>query len=423
MKAIKNRTLAIGAVLIMCMTVFVGLNISSDDSDATNTVYIQAGETKRFTWSELGISGSYDGYRTTTNIQSVYSTNSYYNRYVTLSSKDSSGINISLGEDARAGTYTIEWEGYYDWDDGELYSLGTTTIVVTNNNDGSSSSKPLNSINWNQMTAQNAGSYDVTVYVKRGASVSIYNNSCSYRPTISLTQGAGLSYTCDSTYYSVQLSGNITSDADFTIVYGNYNWTVRMRVVDTYYTHTIAYAGNGNTGGSTANTAVTDTNNGYTNLTLAANGFTRTGYTFTGWLVNGTLYQPGQIVSVGANASVTATAQWSQNTLSASANNMSGVSGQSYSNQIGASANNGGSLSYAVKSCTGGNATVNSSGLVTYTAPTVNSTTSYTVTVTVTASFPQGGTLSQDVSFSVSVDPVLSFTNAATNGTLSVKGA
>ena len=156
---------------------------------------------------------------------------------------------------------------------------------------------------------------------------------------------------------------------------------------------------------------------------MAANGFSKTGYTFAGWLVNSNVYQPGQSVPVGANGTVTATAQWSQNTLNATANNISGVSGQAYSNQIGASANNGGSLFYAVKSCTGGNATVNSNGLVTYTAPHVSSTTSFTVTVTVTGTFAQGGNLTRDVSFTVTVDPVLSFTNAATSGTLSVKGA
>jgi hypothetical protein len=45
------------------------------------------------------------------------------------------------------------------------------------------------------------------------------------------------------------------------------------------------------------------------------------------------------------------------------------------------------------------------------------------VTVTVTGTFAQGGNLTRDVSFTVTVDPVLSFTNAATSGTLSVKGA
>ena len=60
---------------------------------------------------------------------------------------------------------------------------------------------------------------------------------------------------------------------------------------------------------------------------------------------------------------------------------------------------------------------------MTYTAPSVSSTTSFTVTVTVTGTFAQGGNLTRDVSFTVTVDPVLSFTNAATSGTLSVKGA
>ena len=172
-----------------------------------------------------------------------------------------------------------------------------------------------------------------------------------------------------------------------------------------------------------ADTIVTDRTNGNIEISLPSCGFTRTGYAFAGWKVGNTTYQPGQSVSVGADATVTAVAQWSENTLTATANNLSALSGMSYSNQIGASASNGGSVSYSVKSCTGGTASVNANGLVTYGAPVVSSTSTYTVTVTVTASYPDGSSLSRDVSFSVTVDPVLSFTNAATSGTLSVKGA
>ena len=223
----------------------------------------------------------------------------------------------------------------------------------------------------------------------------------------------------------VGFTGTPTTAGTYTVTVYDGSWKVifTITVTSQSYTHTVTYSGNGNTGGSTANTVVTDTNSGSVGISLSSCGFTKTGYTFIGWKVGNATYQPGATVSVNGNATVNAVAQWSQNTLSVSANNISGVSGQSYSNQIGASANNGGSLSYTVKSCTGGNAAVNSSGLVTYTSPTVNATASYTVTITVIASFPTGDSQSKDVSFNVTVDPVLSFTNASTSGNLSVKGA
>ena len=205
---------------------------------------------------------------------------------------------------------------------------------------------------------------------------------------------------------------------------GNYDSTVTVTIIAVKtYAHTIAYAGNGNTSGTTANTVVTASGTDAVNVTLATNGFTKTGYTFTGWLVNGTVYQPGATISVAADATVTATAQWSQNTVSASVNSAEGLSGDKCTTKISATANNGGTLSYAVKSVTGGSASIDSSGLVTYTCPTVTSTTTYYVTVTVTGTFSDGSTVSKNVSFDVLVDPILDFTNAVTDGSLTVKGA
>ncbi len=189
------------------------------------------------------------------------------------------------------------------------------------------------------------------------------------------------------------------------------------------FTHTITYNGNGATSGSVANTVVTDTNSGNSNVTLANNGFYKAGYTFGGWSVGGVTYQPGSAIAVGGNASVTATAVWIENTLSASANNMSGISGQSLTNQITAVANNGATFTFAIKSVSAGTASVNSGGLVTFNAPSVSGTTSCNVVVTVTAHYPDGQTKAVDCAFSVSVDPVLSFTNSVTSGTLSIKGA
>lgn len=73
-------------------------------------------------------------------------------------------------------------------------------------------------------------------------------------------------------------------------------------------TYAVTYNGNGADGGSTSNQ--TKTYN--TSLTLRSNGFTRTGYTFTGWNTKangtGTSYAAG--ASYTANAAVTLYAQW-----------------------------------------------------------------------------------------------------------------
>ena len=77
--------------------------------------------------------------------------------------------------------------------------------------------------------------------------------------------------------------------------------------------YTIKYGGNSNTGGSTS-----DTNCTYgTNCTIASNGFTRTGYHFTGWKdSNGTSYSAGQTVTtLATSGSITLYAQWAKNVV------------------------------------------------------------------------------------------------------------
>ena len=189
---------------------------------------------------------------------------------------------------------------------------------------------------------------------------------------------------------TVPVAGNVTANATA-------QWTVT-------YTHTISYLANGGTGTMT-DTVVSDNVSGPTNVTLANCTYTRTGYTFTGWLVGGTVRQVGDEIPVNGNAVISATAQWIENSLTASANNIIGYSERVYSNQMYATASTGGVISYAVASVTGGTATVDTSGLVTYTAPQVNASQVYTVTVTVTATFPSTETVVRNVSFTASIDP------------------
>ena len=421
----KNRTFAIGAVLVMCLTTLTCVNITSDDSDAYgpnplvgfvdddyndhNTgdywilygTYVDVTITSWEGWDLGSLSYRYFNGSSWTARQSVD-----WNGSVTVNGLTIVGNGHIYGN--ITGYVDIEWSTFCP--DAELEEGG-----------------------WLKFSCQN---YD-TEHCKVNQSYShTYVPDFEYYTGFSVSGGSlppGLALTKSGNNYVV--SGTPTTTGTYYVTFDVSEWndeageevggymSVRYDVTQAVsYTHTVTYSANGGTG-SVSNTVVTDTNNGNTNVTLAANGFTKAGYTFIGWKVGNTTYQPGQSVPVGANGTVTATAQWSQNTLNATANNISGVSGQAYSNQIGASANNGGTVLYAVKSCTGGTATVNSNGLVTYTAPHVSSTTSFTVTVTVTGTFAQGGNLTRDVSFTVTVDPVLSFTNAATSGTLSVKGA
>ena len=84
----------------------------------------------------------------------------------------------------------------------------------------------------------------------------------------------------------------------------------------------MSYAGNSNTGGSTADTNGTTRylNSGSTTLssgnatwTLASNGFTRTGYTFNGWNLGAAGASYSVAVAYNASPNKTATAQWTAN--------------------------------------------------------------------------------------------------------------
>ena len=421
----KNRTFAIGAVLVMCLTALTCVNITSDDSDA---------------YGPNPLVGFVD------NDYNDHNTGDYwilYGTYVDVTITSWEGWDLGfLSYRYFNGSSWTSWQSV-DWNgsvtvngltivgNGHIY--GNITGYVDIEWSTFCPDAELEEGGWLNFSCQN---YD-TEHCKVNQSYShTYVPDFEYYTGFSVSGGSlppGLALTKSGDNYVV--SGTPTTAGTYYVTFDVSEWndeageevggymSVRYDVTQAVsYTHTVTYSANGGTG-SVSNTVVTDTNNGNTNVTLAANGFTKAGYTFIGWKVGNNTYQPGQSIPVGANGTVTATAQWSQNTLNATANNISGVSGQAYSNQIGASANNGGTVSYAVKSCTGGNATVNSNGLVTYTAPSVSSTTSFTVTVTVTGTFAQGGNLTRDVSFTVTVDPVLSFTNAATSGTLSVKGA
>lgn len=415
----KNKITAIGTVLVMCLTAFACMNVVSDDSDADYS--LTAGTTVYMD------SPYYDFEGTDVQFEESF-------KYGTVFGIERSSEPLDHPDPPVTEYFLPQWASgtgsyYYLAMDGggvDILEEDTTTFNITGTY-GLSSSKPITqALDLSLWISSAIGTK--TIYVAYGTQFNL-NISCGYYQnqhdvTLSNTT-SGLTVTSASWGGDVTgtLTGNVTIScyglwANNSVGSATYN----IVCVQTNFSHTVVYDGNGGTG-SVANTVVSDQNSGNSNVTLAANGFSKSGYSFAGWKIGNVTYTPGQTVAVAGNASVTAVAQWSQNTLSATANNLSAVSGMTYGNQVGASANNGATISFAVKSCTGGTASVNSSGLVTYKAPTVSSTTSYTVTVTATATYGDGQTMSRDVSFTVSVDPVLSFTNAATSGTLSVKGA
>ena len=126
----------------------------------------------------------------------------------------------------------------------------------------------------------------------------------------------------DFTGWSLSGSGSL-SGTTYTYGAGNGTLTANWRA----HTYTVAYNGNGNTGGSTGNTGHTYDVSG----NLATNGFTKTGHTFKQWNTasngTGTAYASGQSVRNMTSAggkTITLYAIWTPNpytvTFNATAN-------------------------------------------------------------------------------------------------------
>lgn len=85
--------------------------------------------------------------------------------------------------------------------------------------------------------------------------------------------------------------------------------SVVIHIIDCSHSHTITYSANGGTG-TTAPTVHIDNNNGYSSVVLDGCGFVKAGYQFIGWKIGNTVYQPGQSISIDADTSINAVAQW-----------------------------------------------------------------------------------------------------------------
>jgi uncharacterized repeat protein (TIGR02543 family) len=155
------------------------------------------------------------------------------------------------------------------------------TYTVSYNANGATGTAPGSQTKTNNVTltlAGNSGSLAKTGYTFSG-----WNTAAN---------GSGTNYAA---------GGNYTANAAVTLYA---KWTL--------ITYTVAYNGNGSTGGSTASSSHTYD----VSKVLTANGFTRTGYTFAGWATTagGTAaYSDGQsVVSLSSTQSATVTlyAKW-----------------------------------------------------------------------------------------------------------------
>ena len=158
-----------------------------------------------------------------------------------------------------------------------------------------------------------AGSYTVSesgdAHVTVSASTDANNGWAAPGTTVTLTATPATGYS--SAWEVVSPAGlSIAADGSFTMPSAN----VSVKAVSSPDTYTVAFNGNGATGGSTANESFSYGQSG----ALTANAYTRTGYAFLGWSTSPTgtvTYPDGQSVSslTSTNgATVTLYAVWNR---------------------------------------------------------------------------------------------------------------
>lgn len=181
----------------------------------------------------------------------------------------------------------------------------------------------------------NVKNYTPFVFIKataplgyRYTGMTAYENGSSDETKLSfLPYGEG--YIVDVGCYKGDWANQSSDDRQFR----DANSTVVIKVQKTPITYTVQYAGNGHTGGSTANSSHT-----YDSAkALTANGFTKTGYTFAGWSTSpsgSVSYSNGQSVKNLRNtqgATITLYAVWKPNNYTVSYNANGGTGSMSAS--------------------------------------------------------------------------------------------
>jgi len=148
-------------------------------------------------------------------------------------------------------------------------------------------------------------SYSVTL--NKGTGISTVSGAGTYRYGASVTISAALA---DGYNWSSWTGTHSTTDQSYTFTMPASNVTDTANAA--IKTYQVTYQGNGATGGSTG----PQTFNHGSSVSIAANGFTKNGYHFTGWNTkadgSGTKYAANAVYST--NAALTLYAQWEINT-------------------------------------------------------------------------------------------------------------
>lgn len=265
-----------------------GTNLTLSSTKPTRTGYTFLGwSTSSTATSATWKAGGTYSTEASNTLYAVWQINSYT---CTIKPNGGSYINSSGNKSTADDSYTFKGNHTY----APITATSTTTGVTSPSSDTGIVAR-----------------YYITKPTRTGYTFSSWSASPTSVTITSYTFGAGAMY---SSKGNPQCSFTATAQ-----------WTAN--------TYTVSYNGNGNTGGSTDSSSHTYD----TAKTLTTNGFTRTGYSFSGWNTksdgSGTAYTDGQSVSnlTSTNGgTVTLYAQWTINSYTLTVNkgnNISSVSG------------------------------------------------------------------------------------------------
>ena len=312
MADLNRKILAVGAVMALCLTAFIGISMASDDSDAAVSY------TDRGYMARKGTSVSIYGpteYGSTYGTPVVTGLPSGWTATVVSGSE----VKIAVPSNAVNGAYQLAVSNTVN---GQQYTRSAFVVVNDSHTGGVDKFRAVDIGESVSYTIGNSDTYVTSASrIQNVSGISHSLNSSGYL-TVSGTPTVAGAYLVEYTYE--------TSFTDFEIT----DW-VMIGVRSPTYTHTVSYSANGGTG-NMANTVLSDTVNGSSAVTLVANGFSKSGYSFAGWKVGNTIYQPGQTVSVGANTTVNAVAQWTPIpvTITSSGDGADIIVGDSFSRSI-----------------------------------------------------------------------------------------
>ena len=379
----SNKMFSIFAMIMMLATAFAGVSLigsaltDEDSSAATN-----------LSWTQ-GTAVNYNTGLTYNNLQHYEIESGSLPSGVTK--QEVSGTYYFKGTPTTAGSYSVTLRATNVmagvWDDTSTRVSYSITVTGTTTN------------------------YTVTISAGTGGSVSKSSVTVASGTSISTS---GNTLTIGSDTITANANDNYTfsswSNASGTVI-ADRTITANFSPSATNYTHTIQYqaGGSGVTNMPSPNPqTVTNTSSSYS-MTVTSTVPQRSGYTFAGWSYNGTTYWAGQSVTVGSNATVYLTAQWSSNaiTITSSQSNTAITTAQSFVYNLTSN------TSGATLSISGANWLSGSANGSTYT---ISGMPPAAGTYNVTLTLSKTGYTSATQSFTITVENVLAFTSSPTSG-------